>query len=329
MLTRESQPDTPGYNFVDELSGNTYLWIKNGDVVLWDSPEKKKVISLEALVKMQNSSQLLFTNVSDVYIYENWSADKKSFRLNVDGFSFTGVNIKGEEVLFGYIEYNKGLKELMEHTPMHINANGNYGITLNTAVMDMGFRYTLIYFDKSPLTDYKSIHNIVNAALAPGKINATFVPVKTSKQVEYGWDSTDAVQAGIKRDLMRAFYIFFNQNKQEFFNYGGDKYYSYLRDAPILISDVHVLETWTKESRGTLISPDYIVIYTAGIRLQPIPVEKMTEWNMRYKEKPLVDFLVAQDFPYQIKKINDSMIPAGVSESCKNALFAGNWYHVY
>ena len=329
QLSLESQPDTLGYNYVSDFATDAYVWIANGQVVLWDSPEKKLAINITDLKDLEAKSNALFTRFSNVFIYETWTSDKKKFNFKVKGFSFTGFNFKGEEVLFGFIEFNPALEELFRKTPLHINANGINGNTMYSALMNMGFRFTLIYFDKAPLVDYKNSEKIVKDALNPAKINLVCVPVKATKLVEYGWDSTDIQQAALLKDLLRELYIFFNQNKQEFFNYGGDKYYSYLRDAPILISDLHEVETWTLDKDGKLfISPKSIIVYTSGIRLQPIPIEKLDEWKLTYKGISYAQFLSSKDYSYQVKKINETNIPSSAAETYKNALFAGNWYHL-
>ena len=77
QLSLESQPDTLGYNYVSDFATDAYVWIANGQVVLWDSPEKKLAINITDLKDLEAKSNALFTRFSNVFIYETWTSDKK------------------------------------------------------------------------------------------------------------------------------------------------------------------------------------------------------------------------------------------------------------
>jgi hypothetical protein len=329
LATRDAQRDTIGYNFVNELSAAAFGWINEGRVTLWNSPEKKASLNAADLKGIEKNSGSSFTRPVNIFIYESWSSAARKFSFTVKGFSFTGTDAKGEDVLFGYIEYNSALKDLLKSSTVHLNANGRYGTTLYSALMNMGFQFNLVYFDDGPLQDYKNSARIVQKALKPGKKMVNAVPVPDSKLVEYGWDSTKMEQVKISDQLTKVISDFFNQNKQEFFNYGGDKYYSYLKDKPILFSGFHVIQSWTRDKKGIITYTTLsIVPYTVGIPLQPVPVQKLDEWKLSYNSLPLSEYLTQKDFPYAIKRINETPVPWFFAEKYKNALFAGHWDNI-
>jgi hypothetical protein len=328
LAPRVTNGDTLGYNFVNDLANAAYDWINKGQVVLWDSPEKKTTLGISDLKGIEKSSETAFNNLANVFIYETWTSTANKFSFVVKGFSFTGSNAKGEDVLFGYVECNQIVKDLLKATSVHVNANGNYGTTLYTALMNNGYQFSLIYYDNAPLQDYKNSARIVHKSIDKKK-NANAIIMPESKLVVYGWDSSILAQTLVSDDLTTVLSDFFNQNKQEFFNYGGDKYYSYLRNSNVLISGFRVTQRWTRENNGkityTLLS---ITPYTVGIPLQPIPAAKLDEWKLTYKDIPLSEYLTSKDFTYSIKKINENTIPPQIAENFKNALFAGNWHTI-
>jgi hypothetical protein len=328
LATKEGQSDTIGYNFVNDFTAAVYQWISDSKVVLWNSPEKKTTLDISALHEIEKNSMVPFKTLNNLFIYENWTSTARRFSHTVKGFSFTGSNAKGEDVLFGFIENNSQLKELLKGVPLHVNANGNHSSTLYSALMNMGFQYNLVFFD-GPLQDYKNSARIVEKVISPKKKMANAIRVSETKLIEYGWDSTDLEQNKLSDSLTAIISDFFNSNKQEFFNYGGDKYYSYLKNNKILITGFHVIQEWTKDKNGkitcNLVS---IIPYTVGIPLQQVSAGKLDEWNLKYNDMLLSKYLNDKNFPYSIKKINETWIPPVIAEWIKSNLFAGNWNHI-
>jgi Leu/Phe-tRNA-protein transferase len=68
LVDKDLQPDSLGYNFVSDLANDLYGWISSGQVVLWDSPEKKSVLSLADLKNVEAKSMASFTRLTNVFI---------------------------------------------------------------------------------------------------------------------------------------------------------------------------------------------------------------------------------------------------------------------
>ena len=330
LVDKDLQPDSIGYNFVSDLTSDLYGWIYGGEVVLWDSPEKKSTLTFADLKRSEGKSSASFTRLSNIYIYEYWTSGNKQTSFSVNGFSFVGSTFgEGKDVIYGFVEFNNALRNLFQSTNLHVNANGNSETTLYNALMSMGFKYDLIYFGNTPLTSIRSSAKIISEAFGPKNKLLNAVPAKQTRLVEYGWDSASKEQVNISHKIAKILENFFNNNQQEFFNLGGDQVYSFLKNTTIHISDFHVIETWKKENDGKVyFTPQCLVLYAKGVRLQPISFDKLGAWKLQYNDLSLSGFLGQKDFAYQIKKINETMIPATLAQSCKDALFTDSWYHL-
>jgi len=330
LVDKDLQPDSNGYNFVNDFAKNVYSWIQNGQITLWDSPEKKTVLSFADLKRLEARSMSNFSRLSDIYIYEYWTSHARKTSFTITGFSMNGSTFKGgKDVIYGFIEFNNTLRNLLENTPVYINANGNSGTTLYSALMDMGFNYTLIYFGNAPLIKNKSSDHILAETFNPRKKLLNKIPAKQTRLIEYGWDTSLIEQRNISSKIITILENFFNSNPQEFFNYGGDEVYSFLKDVPVDISDIHIIETWTKDKSGKIyFTPQYLVMYAKETRLQPIPFKKLGDWKLQYGDVSLTAFLSGKNFPYQIRKINDTDIPDQLAQSYKDALFANSWNRI-
>ena len=329
LVEKEAQVDSSGYNFVNELAHDVYNWIQSGQVVLWDSPEKKMKLSFNDLQGFELRSQSFLRTINSLYIYEFWNSDKKKTGFLVEGVSFTGTNYKGNDVIFGYVEYKGPFHELLDNTYMHVNANGNSGLTLNAVLMNKAYQYSLIYFDNGPLLSYKKSLRIVASAFNSKKQVLNFSFTRPAKLVEYGWDSLSKEQVIVCHRVINALNDFFNNNRQEFFNFGGDKIYSFLKDAPVAITDFHVIELWTKDKDGKIYyTPQTIIMFTKGYQLQPVSFDQLEKWKILYEGGSLTGYLSAKDYPYTIKKINETLIPYTLSQRYKDALFANSWNQI-
>jgi len=329
LVEREAQVDSNGYNFVNDLAHNVYNWIKNGEVVLWDSPERKSKISYSALQGIELNAQSFFRTIKTIYIYEYWSSDRKTTSFSIDGVSFTGSDYKGNDVIFGFVEFKGPMKELCQNTLLLVDANGLSGRTLYSVLMNKEYQYALIYFDNAPVVKYKVSNRINNETFNSKKQVLNYVYAKQTKLVEYGWDSLSKEQMVISRQVIKVLNDFFNENRQEFFNLGGDKIYSFLKDAPINITNFNIIETWTKDKDGKIFfTPKTIYLFTRGFELQPVSFEQLDTWKLQINGESLTAFLSAKDYSYTIKKINETMIPYSLAQSYKDALFANSWNRI-
>jgi hypothetical protein len=126
--------------------------------------------------------------------------------------------------------------------------------------------------------------------------------------------------------LIKRLQDFFNQNPQEFYNYGGGRVYSYLKKNPILISDFRVLEEWTKTDKGPInYKPVSIIPDVVGIALDTIPLKQLADWNLTDRGSSYEDLLIKKDFYYRLVQVNSTYIEDNEADAYRSALFANSW----
>jgi hypothetical protein len=325
VANRADQKDSIGYNIVAELSRYMYDWIQSDKVVLWDSPEKKYSIKKADLEGMETSSQTKFTELHNIFVYETWTSTSKKFSSELKGFSFAGENKRGEEVLYGYVENTAAIRSLLAEAVMNVNANANAGTTLLQALTNKDYDYTIVFFDDAPIKDARRSIKIQKNALGSGKKISGSKAVPEVRRVIY------SIEEGPSQLSLRSTYIaeqleaFFNQNPQEFFNYGGDKIVSYLKSTHVLISGLEIVEDWTKENGKISYQPVEVIPYSLGIPLNPIPIKQFADWNLNIDQLSFEETLKKKDFYYTIKKINSTEVAEGDMSADKTALLNGDW----
>src|SRR5947207_11910763 len=92
LAEKEEQPDSIGYNIVEEMGRYVYQWVKENKVSLWDSPEKKYHIGFNDLQGIESSTKTAFSNLRNLFIYETWTSSRRKFSFDVKGFSFANID---------------------------------------------------------------------------------------------------------------------------------------------------------------------------------------------------------------------------------------------
>jgi hypothetical protein len=325
VASRDMQGDTIGYNIVADMAGAMYTWINEGKVKLWDSPEKKYEVSKDDLARIETSSNTHFSDLSTLFIYEQWSAKKKNFRFGLSGFSFSGQNTQGEEILYGYVEYYPGLKDLFMAVPMHVNARGQYGMNLWQALMNKQYDFSLVFFDGVAYQDYTKSARFIQYATDKKRRQLNRQMVKETKLVEYSISGGPSQEGEHSFQMMQQLQKFFNQNPQEFYNYGGDQILSFQKKAPVILTDMRVQEVWVKDKKNLSITPSFVIPYVVGIPLEPIPISEFEKWNFYVDENVFADALIGKDFNYNIVSVNETQVPEEKRNTIKETLLAGNW----
>jgi hypothetical protein len=329
VASRDMQADTIGYNIVSEMAKWMNIWLDEGKVKLWDSPEKKYTLSKDDIKRIETSTNTRFTDITTLFVYEYWNAKKRSFRFGLSGFSFTGQTLKGEEILYGYLEYYPGLKELFMSAPLEVNAWGQYGMTLWQALMNKQYDFALVFFDGVAYSDYSKSARFIKYAMDKKHRQLNRQSLKETKLVEY------AISGGASKEGVRSVYItdelqkFFNQNPQEFYNYGGDAILSYRKKSPIILTDLHIQEIWVKDKKNISVTPAFVIPYVVGIPTQPIPISEFEKWNFYIEDKQLSEQLLEKNFNYSLKSVNSTEVTKEYAVSVKEALLAGKWSNLF
>jgi len=325
VCNRQIQKDSIGYNIVGDLAAWAYNQLDSGKIEFWDSPEKKFRLKIDDLKGIEKTSGISFANLSNIFIYETWTLRKHKFKFELKGFSFTTVSKKGDEVLYGYVECNSKIKRQLAETRLNVNADGMYGMTLWQALMNMQYDFDVVFFNDEPIKTLQQDQKIKLHALEPRNKKINELKVPEAKLVEYAVETGPSMLSEKSISLMKQMEDFFNDNKQEFFNYGGDNILSYLKNSPVIISQFNVAELWSKSSGTVAYSPQQIIPYVVGIPLQPIALQQWQDWKVKFDSVSVNEALVKKNFYYIIQKINNTNINHTQSAIFSEAPEKANW----
>ena len=142
-VTASEQEDSTGCNFVKELARISYDAIINGKAKLWDSPSKEIQIFPASLQAIEKSSGTQFISQEVIFIYESWSNSNRDLKSTTQGFLFSNKSSNGEEVAYGYVDYND-LQDVCLRYRINTNANGNYNANLANYIYSKNYNYKIL-----------------------------------------------------------------------------------------------------------------------------------------------------------------------------------------
>ncbi|MEZ4804259.1 MAG: hypothetical protein R2852_01890 [Bacteroidia bacterium] len=138
------QEDTNGFNLVEYLPELFYNAINSGQVTLWDSPKKQIAISPIALKQIEQTNNVAFAHISNLFINELWSGTLRKTEFVIMGFSFLAESKNGK-VSFGYIELSEALGILSKNY-IPCNVNGPANLTYIDALYSRRYEFNLLQF---------------------------------------------------------------------------------------------------------------------------------------------------------------------------------------
>jgi len=324
VCNRQIQKDSIGYNIVSDLAIWAYSHLDSGTIEFWDSPEKKFKLKIGDLKGIEQTSGISFSNLTNVFIYETWTLQGHKFKFDLKGFSFTATSNSGDEVMYGYVEYNAKIKKQLAETTLNVNADGMYGMTLWQALMNMQYDFDVVFFNGEAIKTLQQDQKIKQHALQAKNKNTNHVKIPEAKLVEYTVETGPSILSEKSLSLMKQMEGFFNDNKQEFFNYGGDNILSYLKNSPVIISQFNVSEIWTKGAAFTY-TPQRIVPYVLDIPIRPIPMQQWQDWKVKFDSTSVSEALIKKNFYYVIQKINNTSISHSQAAVFSDALEKASW----
>lgn len=326
FLSSRDQSDTLGYNLVNELPPLVYNEIMSGRVSLWDSPKKEVQIKPSTLRKLEESSGVEFSRTTQLFIYELWDIDKKAGALQTLGFYFSGRNNAGEEVSYGYVDFLP-LQEVLRHTPIPTNANGNCYSSFESVLLNKYYFFNIMQYGEKQVANLKEALQLKEEMkkIVSGK---TTPPDFDCKLVSYSIDdsSDSGKNSGSKSKVfINILQTYLNDNREVFYNLGGDKIRNFMQPGKILVSRVEVKERWKKQGDVIQTEPELVRIYVDGKALDSLSGEEFGKLEFLVDFKSPLDFLNEKEFYFRILKINSQTIPIEQSDAYLKGLRTWKW----
>jgi hypothetical protein len=330
--TASEQHDTIGCNFIKELCRISYAAILDGKVKLWDSPAKEIQLFAPSLLEIERSSQTKFVDQEIVFIYEMWNNVGKDLKSTTTGFLFSNKNSVGEEVAYGYVEYND-LQEACLRNRIILNANGNYNSTLATYIYSKNFNYKILQFAGKVIDNATDSRLIKDDFIGNRKFNASSFATNEIQQKMVGWNlDFGAALTGAKADSSRKLIIslttYLMDNEELLYNLGGDKVLNPVQKGAWKITRVEFRELWKKVNNEVLCDPSSMVVYINNIALAEIPYREMIKMEFKVGAVPWLDFLKSKVYALNINSINNQEITRAESFIYQKALYTFDWNKV-
>lgn len=330
--TASEQHDTIGCNFIKELCRISYEAILDGKAKLWDSPAKEIQLFAPSLLEIERSSQTKFIDQEIVFIYEMWSNVGKDLKSTTTGFLFSNKNSVGEEVAYGYVEYND-LQEACLRNRIVLNANGNYNSTLAAYIYSKNFNYKILQFAGKVIDNATDSRLIKENFIGERKFNTSSFAVNEIQQKMVGWNlDFGAALTGPKADSSRMFIAslttYLMENEELLYNLGGDKIVNPVQKGKWKVTRVEFRELWKKVNNEVLCDPSSMVVYINDIPLTEIPYRDLIKMEFKVGSVAWLDFIKAKGYALNITSINNQEITRAESFIYQKALNTFDWNKV-
>ncbi|HNQ12335.1 MAG TPA: hypothetical protein PKH65_03675 [Bacteroidia bacterium] len=327
-LNRAVQVDTTGCNYVEQLSELLYDEIVSGRVKLWDSPEMDIQITGDALQSIERATRTSFSKSEFVFIYELWESNRDQLTSETLGMRFSSLNEDNKMIEYGFVEY-KSIRELMYRTRLKTNANGDFEATFAYYLNAKLFNFSLVQFGSTIVKSFEESSGILNNFCTNKRFNRNDLfyddPVK---QIIYVIDRKSIGQdelSGNTKLILESFEQFFNNNKELFYNLGGEQIQSHFNKKKLQINRIEVSELWTRKENRIQYDLRSITIYFDDIALNTIPVRDFMKMDLLINSEAAMEVFKAKQFNFVIKQINSQTIEARHAYLYLKALNTYNW----
>lgn len=329
FLSRQDQVDTLGYNIVNELPVLVYKEIMSGRVPLWDSPNKDIQIKPSSLKRLEETSGDDFIHARQLFIYELWDLDKKKGDLKTIGFYFSSRTLKGEEISYGFVEYDP-LDSLFRASFIPSNSNGNCNLTFYEVLKSKYYAYNVVQVADKQITNVKEAYSL-KEEVTQFVTERTVPPDPDYKEVTYVIEPTlrDTNQETQKSTLfIQSLQLFLNENREVFYNLGGDRIRNFIQPQKLTITSVEVLERWRKKVDRIEYTPVSLRIFSDNQALDSLSFSEIHVLDLLIDFKSVSDFINEKEFYYRIVKINDQPIIEKESAAYLKGLKSWKWNQI-
>jgi hypothetical protein len=325
--SRTAQADSGSDNIVRAISNILYGSIKSGKVTLWDSPKKMMKITPTALASIERSSQTNFQETGMLFVYENWKLRKKEAEIEILGFSFTNRNGKGEDISYGYVDYAE-VAELMRVSRIPSGISGYHDISPEQRLKYNEYRYNIVQYDGESVNSEASAR-IQAEVFTDRRIKADIAAPEKEKlivyTIEYSDKLADDVSGKNSKLLFNAIETFLTDNREIFFNAGGDKAMSHVGKKNITVSQVEVTELWKKSTEGFSSRPSSLRIFVDGKPVGPFSIHEVNSWQLPVGLVSMEDCIKDKKFHFIISRVNDQEIKRYEAIRTQKALLNQEW----
>ncbi|MEO8148239.1 MAG: hypothetical protein ABI723_11400 [Bacteroidia bacterium] len=300
-----------GYNFVEQLDVLVYKEIIEGRARLWDSPKKEIQISAASLKDIEKSSGTLFAQQPYIFVYENWTKAATEIQTTTIGFSFLNKNQKGEDVAYGFVEFDD-LSEALLKNILSVNADGNCNQLMAYSLHAKQFDFNIVQFNGEPVTDDISSEKIKKEFISGFGFNTTLFPQQLQvKCVTYILEhpaTIEDAQSKYTNDIINAVQDFLVEHAVTFSDWGSGQLKDVEKPTDIEVTKIEVSEIWNKHAGNITMQLKQIIIYVKGQPLNALSQDDIVNADIECNSKELTEILKEKKMLYYISQVNDQKI---------------------
>ncbi|NUM31631.1 MAG: hypothetical protein HUU47_04830 [Bacteroidetes bacterium] len=317
-----NQPDSLGYNIVQDFPKFIYPKIMNGLINLWNNPDKEVKINGAALASIQNSSNTSFENVQNVFVHEIWELNNNFLDIAIIGFSFINKTQDGS-VSYGFVDY-EDLKPLLAKINIPCNSNGFVNITYEEVLKKMEFNFSIIQFGNDDFKNYPEKSLKIKKYLFENPKVKYLSDIKKNdkyKLIRFEIHNIDSPQNTI---LFSSISSFFKENMEQFYNLGADKDFNYLEKYPDLIfSKIKVTEIikYNRENVNSKISS--VQFFIEDKSLPVCTLDFINQMGIIVNFKPFAEFIVEKNYELILTQVNNENISENHTKEILNKIKNG------
>ena len=325
---KSMQNDSLGFNIVNDLSDVVYRAVLNGTVKLWDSEQKTLQILPSSLQKIEKSSSVTFSGCEHIFIYEQWTLEKKLSSAEILGFYFSAPSPSGQTVSFGYVDA-KDLPDTVLGTYVHLNENGGEPITILRVLRCKLYAYSIMQYKGKKVSGAEESRALKKEKAEQLLHYISCPELKEMKTVVYSVGRDDSMYDAEGRNksilLLETIEDFFTDNRETLLNIGGAAALEYKVNKNFKVTSMTVNEVWTKENGIINSEPQIITLFINNRPINALSIKDFLALGIVHNFKSVYDVLKEKDFSLVILQINGNEIPYKYSKSYFNALMKYKW----
>ncbi len=322
------QVDTTGCDIVKEITRIIYQELSENRLRIWDSQQKEIAFSIATIQSLEKSAGIRFMDQETMYIYERWTQMKREVNTSTIGFYFAHKDKKGNETVFGYVEY-VDLQPVFAKTKIQSNASGNYSTTFETLLKSKNFNYQILQLGNKVMKTANEAQENRLSFIGNRIFNeSTLGYYPPDKSITYFIDHITGGEDGASLNGVRITKLleeYFIRNMEVYYNMGGDRITSHLNRNKIKVTKVVVNEIWRKVGSEILYEPRNVTVFVNDSALNEINGRNIGEFEFRYGEYDLFGFIRTREFNYVITKINSEEVELKDSYLFQKGLLTVEW----
>lgn len=327
-VPRAEQHDTLGCNFVEQVCKLSYNLVLSGKIKMWDSPNKDIQITGSTLVEIEKTSKTKFTEPELFFIYENWTKTKEGINTQTVGFMFMNKNPVGEEVSYGFIDFND-IKSSFIQSRIETNADANFDMSFAIYMYKKNFHFNIIQFGGNTITTGGESNDIKMNYIKDLEFNPSVkFPADEERSIVYALENkktSDDVKTKNSIEILKQVEWYLTSNEELFFNMGGDKITTHIQRGKLRVTKMEVTEVWRKKENEIYNDTKSITFFVNDSALDNVLFDDFIMWGIQVKDKSMYEIFREKDFTYFITKINSQKIARKDSYLYLKALQSFSW----